>query len=396
MKALDPLTKQVKFFVDKCLPFGASISCALFQCISDALRHILDHRVAHRVPRGKSINNYLDDFLFVAWTCWLCNWLVQEFAQLCQITGFPINFNKTEYASQIMVFLGILLNGIRLTLLIPEEKRLRAIDMLKYFLSKKKVTVKQLQVLCGFLNFLCRTVFPGRPFLRRMYAKYSFAAQGRYLTGLNQTRVNKIKPHHHVHLDEEFRLDCEVWLKFLDTGTINSVCRPMIDLQVVTSAVDLGFTSDASANPRLGYGVTLGDNWLSGCWDAAFILDKKPSIEYLELFALLAGILTWEYKLQNIRLLVHCDNQVVVAMINNLLSSCKNCMKLLRILTLNNLNINRRVFAVYISMKDNYLTDALSRGKIELFFKKATKTVNRFADKIDPAIWPMSKLWIDH
>ena len=31
MKAEDPTTKLVKYFVDKCLPFGSSISCALFQ-----------------------------------------------------------------------------------------------------------------------------------------------------------------------------------------------------------------------------------------------------------------------------------------------------------------------------------------------------------------------------
>ena len=31
MAAENPCTKKLQFFVDKCLPFGASISCALFQ-----------------------------------------------------------------------------------------------------------------------------------------------------------------------------------------------------------------------------------------------------------------------------------------------------------------------------------------------------------------------------
>ena len=38
----DPVTKQKKYFVDKCLPFGASISCALFQELSDALAFITE------------------------------------------------------------------------------------------------------------------------------------------------------------------------------------------------------------------------------------------------------------------------------------------------------------------------------------------------------------------
>ena len=40
MFARDPITKLGKYFMDKCLPFGASISCAIFQKFSDALCHI--------------------------------------------------------------------------------------------------------------------------------------------------------------------------------------------------------------------------------------------------------------------------------------------------------------------------------------------------------------------
>ena len=44
MKARDPKTREWNYFVDKCLPFGASISCALFQKFSDALCHIYDYQ----------------------------------------------------------------------------------------------------------------------------------------------------------------------------------------------------------------------------------------------------------------------------------------------------------------------------------------------------------------
>ena len=40
-KAIDPLDGKVKFFVDKCLPFGASISCSHYQRFSNSLRHLV-------------------------------------------------------------------------------------------------------------------------------------------------------------------------------------------------------------------------------------------------------------------------------------------------------------------------------------------------------------------
>ena len=43
-KAQDPSIGEWRYFVDKCLPFGASISCAIFQAFSDALKFLAEHR----------------------------------------------------------------------------------------------------------------------------------------------------------------------------------------------------------------------------------------------------------------------------------------------------------------------------------------------------------------
>ena len=40
MFAVNPLNGKIQYFVDKCLPFGASISCSHFQRMSNALKHI--------------------------------------------------------------------------------------------------------------------------------------------------------------------------------------------------------------------------------------------------------------------------------------------------------------------------------------------------------------------
>ena len=78
MKAEDPQGK-IKFFVEKCLPFGASISCSHYQRFSNALKFLLQFRTGN-----KAITNYLDDFLFVAILRSLCNSLIRQFLRLCQ------------------------------------------------------------------------------------------------------------------------------------------------------------------------------------------------------------------------------------------------------------------------------------------------------------------------
>ena len=111
MKACDPMIGQWKYFVDKCLPFGASISCALFQAFSDALKHIFEYLAKLR----KRTTNYLDDFLFLAASRILCNALIQKFLDLCKRLNVPMSDEKTVWADVRVVFLGILLDGQNLT-----------------------------------------------------------------------------------------------------------------------------------------------------------------------------------------------------------------------------------------------------------------------------------------
>ena len=208
--------------------------------------------------------------------------------------------------------------------------------------SKKKAMVKDLQKLSGYLNFISKVVFPGRTFTRHMYAKFS------EVINLDGTPKNsyqyKLKQYHHVKLDQEFKLDCKVWLEFLDGGDMQMIVnRPMVDLlgQLETSE-DIRFYSDASASENLGFGAILKKKWIHADWNTQFIKMHRPSIEYLELFALCAGVMTWqnEDQLRDCRIAIFCDNMAVVHMINNMSSSCKQCMYLLRMLTLNNLRYN--------------------------------------------------------
>ena len=383
MKAEDPVTGKVMFFIDKCLPFGASISCSHFQRFSNSLKHL----VVCRIGIQRSITNYLDDYLFLAATIWQCNKLVAMFLVICEKINFPVALDKTFWADVRMVFLGILLDGRTSRLCIPEEKRLKAMNMLQKILSKKKVMVKDLQRLTGLLNFLCKVIHPGRTFTRRMYNKYSAPLD---------KKGRKLKHYHHITIDAEFQRDCEVWQLFLNNAESSVLTRPFVDFEnsrFTFSADTIQFTTDASANEVLGFGCYFQGEWSFGQWEQGFVKNNSPSIEYLELYALLVGVFIRQRKLVNGRYVIFCDNEAVVHMVNAGVSKCSQCMYLLRMLTLNNLLYNRRIFVKHITSRNNYLSDCLSSLKIDQFFKLAPPSISRLPEKLPEELWPLSRLW---
>ena len=299
--------------------------------------------------------------------------MIKRFLQLCKELGIPVSMEKIEWASEMTMFLGILLDGRRLLLAIPEEKRVTAINMLQEMskIHKKKVKVKDLQHLCGYLNFICKAILPGRTFVQCMYAKFSniLNVNG---SAHKDEYTYKLEQHHHIKLDKEFKLDCKIWLEFLSGDLGEVVYKPMIDFnESGVNSREICFYSDASALPTLGFCAILRSRWIQAKWDTQLILREKPSIEFLELFALCAGIFSWEQheELKNGRVTVWCYNMAVVHMINSLTSGCEKCMRLLRLLVLNGLKNNHRLTAFYVTSKDNFLSDALSRGQMERFHR---------------------------
>ena len=380
MKAVNPVTNMTQYLVEKHLPFGGSISCSHFQRFSNALKHLVEYSTGGRYR----VTNYLDDFLFVAETRSRCNYLVREFLRICELIHFLVSMEKTEWASTQVVFLGILLDGESKTLAVPENKRQKAINLLSNFMDRKRATVHELQALCGYLNFLNRAIFAGRAFTRRMYAKYAVIVRN--------GQDAKLKKHHHVRLDKEFKFDCAVWKKFLTCPDAIVLNRPMIDRHAFKTAKEIRFYSDASAGENRGFGCILGKNWLFSQWEPGYICMYKPSINYLELYALCAGILTWEEQLKNCRITIFCNNTSALGMVNEFTSSCPNCMFLLRMLALNGLQYNRRIFVKYVESAKNDLADSLSRIQLNRF-RKLDPGMKRFPDKISDKLYPPSKAW---
>ena len=222
---------------------------------------------------------------------------------------------------------------------------------------------------------------PGRAFTRRLY-------------GIADDQNGKLKSHHHVRIPQGERRDLAMWLQFLSHPTVLS--RPFMDFTTVLTAVEISMFSDAAKNPELGFGAICNEDWMFGQWNSKFILDEDPSIEFLELFGVVAGVLAWIHRFRSQRIVLFCDNESVVCMINATSTKCGRCMTLIRLLVYKSLVKNVRIFAHHISGKSNYFSDSLSRLDFDCFNRLQQEHGKYFADnptQIPREIWPIQKVW---
>ena len=373
MKAVNPLDGKTYFFVDKCMPFGASISCAIFQAFSDALSHIIEYMV-----QQENIN-YLDDFFFVGETKRRCDMQLETFIQTCNDINFPVSAEKTEWSTTKLTFLGLLIDTIRKIITIPEPKVAKALSMIEWVLSKRTIELRQLERLCGYLNFLGKCIVPGRAFTRRLYT---------FGNGLT-------KRHHHLTVKKEMKMDLRMWKIFLMHPEIYS--RPFFEYDSELFSTDINMYTDSAKKEGLGCGGYHNEQWFIAQWEDEFI-KLNPSINYLELFAVAVAVVNWIGNYRNKKVTLFCDNMSVVHMVNNNSSKCRNCMVLIRIIVLHCMIFNVKLSAKHVMGKFNIYADLLSRMKYDEFRKISKRNGVTFANKPTPMpeiLWPMDKIWID-
>ena len=120
-----------------------------------------------------------------------------------------------------------------------------------------------------------------------------------------------------------------MWQSFLQHPSVYS--RPFIDFEVTLQAEQICMFSDAS---KALYWVLVVSVRIPGHMPSGqknFIEQFEPSIEFLELYAVVVTVVNWLDRFKNKRIMLHCDNQAVVSMVNNNTSSCKQCLALIRI-----------------------------------------------------------------
>ena len=266
-----------------------------------------------------------------------------QFHHLADLVGFPLCPQKFVPPTQCLEFLGLTLDSIRMQIRIPRDKVLNIILMIKTTLLRRTIKTRLLAAIAGKLNFVCKAVPPGRPFLRRIFD--AFAG----------------KPmEHFVTLTKELRKDLAMWKYFLTDFTGFT--------PIIAARRTARLFTDASGNPDLGWGAWLDNEWCFAKWCTARNFVFEPSIDFLEFFAVLVAIWVWRRKLTNTKLFLFCDNQPVVAILSSFTSHSPDIMLLLRYLVLILAHHNILVQPVYLRSATNNRADALSRLQVDRFF----------------------------
>ncbi len=129
----------------------------------------------------------------------MCHKSLKTFEILAESLGLPINAKKTVLPTTTVELHGILFNTESMTMHVPPDKVVKALDLLDRALNSKSITLQFLQSICGTLAFFTHAIPTARGFIRRLYM-------------LSRGLTN---PTHHVRLKAPARSDLLAWQYFL-------------------------------------------------------------------------------------------------------------------------------------------------------------------------------------
>ena len=316
--------------MDLVLPFGSAISCTIFEDIATLIHWIFEQRTSI------CFIHYLDDYLWVHKHFIVCLRAGQVVKQVVQEVGLPLAEDKFFGPAQVLDFLGLTIDSIRMAVAIPSNKATSILKDIQVVMGSKKCHIKQLQALAGRLNFITKAVPHGRPFSRRIYDMFA-----------------GMKPHWHMSITTELHKDLQMRSRFIqEYGGWTPILLPETPI--------LHLFTDAATMETLGWGAWWGTVWAWDTWDPVFMCSSTLSIDFLELFAVVVVVWIWSPQFANKHVVVHSDNQPTVAVVNSKMSKSKSMLVLLRFLTLHCMLNNITITTSFVPGSANQVADALS------------------------------------
>ena len=95
--------------------------------------------------RSPNIIHILDDFLIIDTSLHTCGAKLNRFLQFCHELGVPTAEEKTVGPAHVLTFAGIELDCLKHEARHPRDKVEKCREVIIQFLSRKKVTLKELQ-----------------------------------------------------------------------------------------------------------------------------------------------------------------------------------------------------------------------------------------------------------
>lgn len=187
-----------KYYFNMCLPMGFTFSCYYYELHSSFLNWVVDREIDIVASL-----HYLDDFLFIGKSgsqdCLLASHI---FIKISEFFAIPLTSDKT-------VFPCI---SEKIEFCLPESKILRIKNLLKTFLSLKKITLRELQSLLGLLVSASHVIPMGRTFSKRFY----------------RATCGAKSPFAHIQLTKNLKDDLWIWLAFVGGSALHKGRGPRL------------------------------------------------------------------------------------------------------------------------------------------------------------------------
>ena len=351
---------QDNYYYDLALPMGLRSSARCCQMVTDCIVYIFSQYDFHAV-------NYIDDLGGAeaadrAWDAF------HRLGTIIRDIGMTEASDKSSPPSHTMIFLGLEVNTLDMTIRIPEEKFKEIQQELRKWKVGILVSRKDVQRLTGLLNFAAGCIKPGRIYFSRI---------------LNFLR--EMKPQEWV--NSELFQDIKWWqncaAKF---NGISLIMNPKWENP------DSTFSSDSSL---VGCGA-----WFDGWFFHHKFTEKQKQlftdINLLECVTVLAAVRLWGECFGRLNVVIKCDNENSVWSINSGISRNRTMQAILRNLHWECAKYSISIKAVHLRSHENRISDCLSRwfmGKSHREeFWRLTKGFEKRCYKVNAALFKLKDI----
>ena len=262
------------YIIDKRLCFGARLSPGHFNRLTQAVCRMMKRC-------GYKTISYIDDFWITHQTKEGCQEALTTLMTLLRELGFSIAYDKVEGPTQQIIFLGILINSVSMSLHLPEDKVKAYKELLLSYSKRSRASYRQLQQLAGKLSWASHIVQGGRIYQQRV---------------LDLMRPMQ-HPSHKVRLSSEFHADINWWLHILQVCNTKRLIHP--------KGQTLWISCDAC---QTGAGIVSQTDWAYIDWekDLPFMLNKHINVK--ETMAIICAIYRWAPTWSGHTVVIKTDN----------------------------------------------------------------------------------------
>lgn len=311
--------------------FGLSTAPAVWQYAMDRVCDYLN-------SIGLNICVYLDDFLLIADTRSTCEQQLATLYDELASLGLTVNKKKTLGPSQSIHYLGLEIDSVKMELRVPDYKLRQVCEQIAAFRNlyqaANSAPLRAVLSLTGRLGHISRAVRASRPFLRRLWDLCRGFDFGHHLRN---------RP---VYLNKSIWHDLEWWEALL--AHWNGVARWISEPDIVSF-------SDAS---NAGFGYHSGSRSRHGSWPIPL---RGRHINWKELYAIELSCAEFGPSWARHRILLACDNQTAVSIINAASSRNPSLAAIARRIALLAAIYDFDFRAVHIPGASNHFADFLSR-----------------------------------